>query len=157
NLGVDMDLGVPAKTVEGQIDALRKVKGYLSAWDPVKQKEVWRVEHPTSWNGGLLSTAGNLVFQGRSNGYFAAYAADTGKLLWDTPVHTGIIAPPISYTVDGEQYIAVAAGWGGAFALASVVPKHHDNVLTEGRILVYKLGGKTPLPEPQITSINIPV
>jgi PQQ-dependent dehydrogenase (methanol/ethanol family) len=157
NVGIAMDLGVPAKTVEGQIDALRKVKGYLLAWDPVKQKEVWRVEHPTSWNGGLLSTAGNLVFQGRSNGYFAAYAADTGKLLWETPVHTGIIAPPISYTVDDEQYIAVAAGWGGAFALASGVPKHHDNVLTEGRILVYKLGGKTALPEPQITSINIPV
>jgi quinohemoprotein ethanol dehydrogenase len=156
NVGVDMDLGVPAKTVEGQIDALRKVKGYLSAWDPVKQKEVWRVEHATSWNGGLLSTAGNLVFQGLSDGHFAAYAADTGKLLWETPVHTGIIAPPITYTVDGEQYIAVAAGWGGAFALASGVPKHHDNVLSEGRILVYKLGGKTALPEPQITAINIP-
>jgi quinohemoprotein ethanol dehydrogenase len=157
NLGVDTDLGIPAKTVEGQIDALRKVKGYLSAWDPVRQKEVWRVEHPTSWNGGLLSTAGNLVFQGRSDGYFAAYAADSGKLLWETPVHTGIIAPPISYTVDGEQYIAVVAGWGGAFALASGVPKHHDNVLTEGRILAYKLGGKATLPEPQVTPINIPV
>ena len=157
NLGVDQDLMIPAKTAEGQIDALRNVGGHLAAWDPVKQKEVWRVNHKSSWNGGLLSTAGNLVFQGRSDGYFAAYAADTGKLLWETPVHTGIIAPPISYAIDGEQYIAVAAGWGGAFALASGVPKHRDNVLTEGRILVFKLGGKTKVPEPTITAINVPV
>ncbi len=125
---------------------MRKVGGHLAAWDPVKQKEVWRVDHKTSWNGGLLSTAGNLVFQGRSDGMFAAYAADSGKLVWETPVHIGIIAPPISYLVDGEQYIAVAAGWGGAFGLASGVPKHRDNVLTEGRILVFKLGGKATLP-----------
>jgi len=156
NLGVDTDLTIPAKTPEGQIEALQKVRGFLSAWDPVAQKEVWRVPHPTSWNGGLLSTAGNLVFQGRSDGYFAAYAADSGKLLWETPVHTGIIAAPIAYTVDGEQYIAVAAGWGGAFALASGVPKHHDNVLKEGRILAYKLGGKSDLPAPRITPINLP-
>ncbi len=157
NLGVDTDLMIPAKTVEGQIEALHNVGGHLSAWDPVKQKEVWRVDHKTSWNGGLLSTAGNLVFQGRSDGYFAAYAADSGKLLWETPVHSGIIAPPISYSVDGEQYIAVAAGWGGAFALASGVPKHRDNVLTEGRIMVFKLGGKGVLPEPNITAINLPI
>jgi quinohemoprotein ethanol dehydrogenase len=157
NLGVDTDLMIPAKTAEGQIEALHNVGGHLSAWDPVKQKEVWRVDHKTSWNGGLLSTAGNLVFQGRSDGYFAAYAADTGKLMWETPVHTGIIAPPISYSVDGEQYIAVAAGWGGAFALASGVPKHRDNVLTEGRIMVFKLGGKGVLPEPKVTPINIPM
>ncbi len=61
---VDTDLMIPAKTVEGQIQALHNVGGHLSAWDPVKQKEVWRVDHKTSWNGGLLSTAGNLVFQG---------------------------------------------------------------------------------------------
>ena len=156
NLGVDTDLTIPAKTVEGQIEALRNVGGHLAAWDPVTQKEVWRVDHKTSWNGGLLSTAGNLVFQGLSDGAFAAYAADTGKLLWSTPVHSGIIAPPISYSVDGEQYIAVAAGWGGAFGLASGVPKHRDNVLTEGRILVFKLGGKAVMPEPKVTPINIP-
>ena len=71
-------------------------------------------------------------------------------------MHSGIIAPPISYSVDGEQYIAVAAGWGGAFGLASGVPKHRDNVLTEGRILVFKLGGKAVMPEPKVTPINIP-
>ncbi len=157
NVGVDMELGIPAKTAEGQIEALRKVGGHLAAWDPVKQKEAWRVNHKTSWNGGLLSTAGNLVFQGRSDGMFAAYAADSGKLVWETPVHIGIIAPPISYLVDGEQYIAVAAGWGGAFGLASGVPKHRDNVLTEGRIFTFKLGGKATVSTPTVTSINLPV
>jgi mono/diheme cytochrome c family protein len=156
NTGVDFDQAIPARTVEEQIADLQKVKGHLAAWDPVAQKEVWRVQHATSWNGGLLSTAGNLVFQGRSDGYFAAYAADSGKLLWETPVHTGIIAAPVSYTVDGEQYIAVMAGWGGTFAMASGVPKHRNNVLQEGRLLAFKLGGKAVLPEPVVTAIEVP-
>ncbi len=156
NLGVSTDYMIPSKTVEGQIADLRNVKGHLAAWDPVTQKEVWRVQHATSWNGGVLSTAGNLVFQGRSDGHFAAYAADTGKLLWETPVYNGIIAAPVSYTVDGEQYVAVMAGWGGAFALASGVPKHRDNVLQGGRLLAFKIGGATKLPEPKVTPINIP-
>jgi PQQ-dependent dehydrogenase (methanol/ethanol family) len=156
NIGVSTDQMVPSKTVEGQIADLKDIKGYLSAWDPVNQKEVWRVQHPMSWNGGLVSTAGNLVFQGRSDGYFAAYSADEGKLLWEFPVHTGIIAAPVSFMVDGEQYIAVAAGWGGAFGLASGVPRHRNNVLSEGRILVFKLGGKTTLPEPKVTYIAFP-
>jgi quinohemoprotein ethanol dehydrogenase len=156
NLGVDFAQTVPAKTVEGQIEALRNVKGHLAAWDPVTQKEAWRVPHATSWNGGVLATAGNLVFQGRSDGYFAAYAADTGKLLWEYPVHTGIIAAPVTYTVDGEQYVAVMAGWGGAFAMASGVPKHRNNVLQEGRLLAFKLGGAAALPEPVVTPIDIP-
>ena len=106
----------------------------------MQQKEVWRVQHQTSWNGGLLSTAGNLVFQGRADGRFAAYTADTGDLAWEFPVDVGIIAAPVSYEVDGEQYIAVVAGWGGAYALASGVPRHRDNRMTEGRILAFKLG-----------------
>jgi PQQ-dependent dehydrogenase (methanol/ethanol family) len=156
NTGVDLAETIPAKTAEGQIEALQNVKGFLAAWDPVAQKEVWRVQHATSWNGGVLSTAGNLVFQGRSDGYFAAYTADSGKLVWETPLHVGIIAPPVSYTVDGEQYVVVMAGWGGAFAMASGVPKHRNNVLQQGRILAFKLGGKATLPEPQVTPINIP-
>ncbi len=156
NLAVDTDTMIPAKTAEGQIADLREIKGHLAAWDPVAQKEVWRVQHKTSWNGGLLSTAGNLVFQGRSDGYFAAYTADTGALAWETPVYNGIIAAPVTYTVDGEQYVAVLAGWGGAFALASGVPKHRNNVLQGGRILAFKLGGTASLPEPKVTPINIP-
>ena len=157
NTGIDIVPLLPPKTVDGQVEMLQSMKGHLAAWDPVAQREVWRVQHPTTWNGGLLSTAGNLVFQGRSDGYFAAYAADSGALLWETPVHTGIIAAPVAYTVDGEQYIAVVAGWGRPPSPCfSGVPRHKGNVLTEGRILAFKLGGTAELPHPDVTHVNIP-
>lgn len=156
NTGVDLAQTIPAKDPDAMIAGLGEVKGHLSAWDPVTQKEVWRVQHQMSWNGGVLTTAGNLVFQGRADGRFAAYAADTGQLLWEFPTQVGIIAAPVTYTVDGEQYVSVVAGWGGAFALASGVPRHRDNVMTEGRILTFKLGGKAELPPPDVTFIEIP-
>ena len=147
---------VPA-TVDEIIEASRLVRGHLLAWDPIAQEERWRVEHASTWNGGLLSTAGNLVFQGRSDGMFAAYAADSGELLWETPAHTGIIAAPMTYEIDGEQYVAIVAGWGGAFATTAGVPRHKGNILEEGRVLVYKLNGTAELPPPSITHLNIPV
>ena len=156
NTGIDIVPLLPPRTVDGQVEVLRSMKGHLAAWDPVAQKEVWRVQHPTTWNGGLLSTAGNLVFQGRSDGYFAAYAANSGALLWETPAHMGIIAAPVAYAVDGEQYIAVVAGWGGSFTMFSGVPRHKGNVLAEGRILAFKLGGTAALPRPAVTHVNIP-
>ncbi|MYJ76220.1 MAG: PQQ-binding-like beta-propeller repeat protein, partial [Gammaproteobacteria bacterium] len=125
-------------------------------WDPVAQKEAWRVQHPSTWNGGLLTTAGNLVFQGRSDGYFAAYAADTGELKWESPVYTGIVAAPVSYAIDGEQYVAVIAGWGGSFTLFTGAPRHKGNLISEGRLLAFKLGGEALLPEPDVTYVNIP-
>ena len=156
NTGLDLAQTVPPEDPETLVSAMAEVKGHLAAWDPVAQKEVWRVQHDTSWNGGLLATAGNLVFQGISDGRFAAYTADTGEKVWEFPTHVGIIAPPVSYSVDGEQYVTVVAGWGGAFALASGVPRHRDNVLTEGRILTFKLGGNAELPEPRVTYLEIP-
>ncbi len=93
---------------------LPKDRGYLKAWDPVQKKTVWEIEHPAFWNGGLLTTAGNLLFQGTGDGRFVAYAADSGKTLWAVPTMIGIIAPPVTYVVDGEQYVAVMAGYGGA-------------------------------------------
>jgi len=156
NTGVDLAETIPTSDPDEMVEDLRDVKGHLSAWDPVTQQEVWRVQHDTSWNGGLLTTAGNLVFQGRSDGHFAAYRADTGELVWETPSHVGIIAAPVSYRVDGEQYISVVAGWGGAFALASGVPRHRGNVMTEGRILTYKLGGEANLPDPNVTFLELP-
>ncbi|HEX7037259.1 MAG TPA: PQQ-dependent dehydrogenase, methanol/ethanol family [Pseudomonadales bacterium] len=157
NTGLDLAQTIPPKDPETMIAAMGEVKGHLAAWDPVAQKEVWRVQHDTSWNGGVLTTAGNLVFQGRSDGRLAAYTADTGELVWEFPTHVGIIAPPVTYEVDGEQYLTVLAGWGGAFALASGVPRHKDNVLTEGRILTFKLGGNATLPEPRVTYLELPV
>ena len=156
NTGVDFTQTIPAKDPETMLADVRDVRGHLAAWDPVEQREVWRVQHAMSWNGGLLSTAGDLVFQGLSDGRFAAFAADTGEQLWEFPVDTGIVAAPISYAVDGEQYIAVVAGWGGAYGQASGVGRHRNNVLSEGRILAFKLGGKVALPELEVTYLEIP-
>ena len=157
NWGIDFGAFTPSADPQERISPMQGAIGHLAAWDPVAQREVWRVQHERTWNGGVLSTAGNLVFQGRSDGVFAAYTADTGELKWEMPVHTGIIAGPVTYTAGGEQHVAVMAGWGGAFSLFSGVPRHKGNVLSAGRILAFKIGGKAELPEPAVTHVNIPV
>src|SRR5207245_8860447 len=81
------------------------------------QREVWRVEHPDPQSGGTLSTAGNLVFQGRADGKFRAYRATDGKVLWEFDSGIGIAAGPMTYTVGDTQYVAVLAGWGGPSVL----------------------------------------
>jgi quinohemoprotein ethanol dehydrogenase len=108
----------------------------------VKEKEAWRAQHNFLWNGGTLSTAGNLVFQGTSDGHFLAYSADKGKQLWDVPVQTGIIAGPMSYEVDGVQYVTVSAGWGGAFALIGGDAALATGAKPGGAVLTYALASK---------------
>jgi quinohemoprotein ethanol dehydrogenase len=120
--------------------------GALLAWDPVKQKEAWRVAHKHPWNGGTLATAGNLVFQGTPRGAFVAYTADTGRQLWEFDARTGVIAGPISYQVGGEQYVAVLAGWGGAFALIGGEAAAVIGTRNVSRLLAFKLGGVRMLP-----------
>ena len=134
-------------------ELLRKlVRARLVAWDPVRQQEAWRVERVDVWNSGTLATAGNLVFQGTGSARFSAYAADTGKELWSSPsTHTGIIAGPITYAVDGEQYVAVLAGWGGGgpLTLGQAANLSGTNSWRRGnlnRLLAFKLGGKDRLP-----------
>lgn len=145
NIGIDF-----AAVAQAGLDAIKAghppppAMGYLKAWDPVTQKEIWHQPMGGAWNGGVLSTAGNLVFTGGADGIFAAYDAKTGEKLWSIDLKTGILAPPMSYTVDGEQYIALMAAWGGAGGLAdpkdpnSAVSKYHTN---QGRLFVFKLGG----------------
>ena len=84
------------------------------AWDPVAQKEIWREQYQRPWSGGLLSTAGDLILQGTSDGRFIAFDAASGEILWSVDTGQGIIAPPITYMIDDEQYIAVQVGYGGA-------------------------------------------
>lgn len=122
-----------------------KAFGRLVAWDPVKQKEVWRQEYTAPWNGGTLTTAGNLVFAGTADGRFAAYSADKGEKLWEAPIGTGIIAPPVTYQVDGRQYVSIAVGWGGVFGLSARATDKQDH----GRVYTFAIGGTTPLPEAQ--------
>lgn len=140
NTGVDFGEAVN-QLLSGQHE-IPTPQGILKAWDPVAGKEVWSATRPGMINGGLLSTAGNLVFQGTADGRFAAYRADNGEKLWEIQTDIGIIAPPISYAVDGEQYIAVLAGWGGigvtGFDIGIASASTHVN---KGRMLTFKLGG----------------
>ncbi len=150
-----MQLGLDAGAISTPADpkvrseVLAAMTGYLLAWDPVAQKEAWRVEYPGPSNGGTLSTAGNLVFQGTAFGEFRAYAADTGKQLWSFPAQTGIIAAPMTYRIDGEQYVAILAGWGGLWdvnwGIAATKSGYTPNI---SRLMVFKLGAKGQLPEP---------
>lgn len=119
--------------------------GFLLAWDPVNQKERWRVPHASYWNGGTLTTAGNLVFQGTSDGRFVAYSADKGEKLWEASLGTGIIAPPVTYELDGVQYVSIMAGWGGAFPLTGGDGKGASPA--GGKLLTFALGGKLTMPE----------
>jgi quinohemoprotein ethanol dehydrogenase len=90
--------------------------GYLVAMDPVTQKEAWRVQHQGLWNGGTLATAGGLVFQGTADGFFKAFDAKTGKEVWKFDAGLGIVGAPISYSVDGKQYVSILVGYGGTTA-----------------------------------------
>ena len=131
--------------------------GFLVAWDPATQSQRWRVPLPIGFNGGTLTTAGNLVFQGTADGRFVAYAADTGEKLWESEAGTGVVAAPITYELDGIQYVTVLAGWGGAFALingrASIATPQSN-----GRLLSFALNRDQTLPssnppEPTLTPI----
>jgi len=129
--------------------------GYLLAWDPKTQKEVWRAQYKRPWSGGVLSTNGNLVFQGTSDGRFVAYAADSGELLWSVDTGQGIVAPPISYKIDGEQFIGVQVGYGGAYALMGGLEAANKNPERDGRMMVFKLDGQElEKPVATITQLN---
>jgi len=147
NAGIDFVAAGMPQQPEIKKAILSTVKGHLSAWDPVQQKEVWRVERPTLANGGVLSTAGNLVFEGTAQGSVEAYRADNGQKLWSAEAQSGVVAAPMTYTINGEQYVAVLAGWGGVFQLAAGevarVAARPQNVY---RLLAFKLGGKAALP-----------
>lgn len=155
NTGVDFSSGFTARLPEGTLKAVRAMlKGRLIAWDPVARKPRWTVEHDGPWNGGILSTAGGLVFQGTVKGDLVAYEAATGRPLWRMNLKSGIAAPPVAYAVDGEPYLAVATGWGTAFALAAgfffdraVPPKL-------GRVVAFRLGGTGTIPDPDLPMVE---
>lgn len=116
--------------------------GKLIAWDPVKQKAAWEQDYVSPWNGGTLTTAGNLVFQGVADGRFVAYNAATGEKLWESPTGTGIVAAPSTYIVDGVQYVSVAVGWGGVFGMLERATERES----AGTVYTFAIGGKAPLP-----------
>ena len=84
--------------------------GGLKAWDPVKQKEAWFFKEELPLNGGTMTTSTGLVFAGDVKGIFRAFDAKTGKILWEFNTGSGISAAPMTYVIDGKQYLAIAAG-----------------------------------------------
>jgi alcohol dehydrogenase (cytochrome c)/quinohemoprotein ethanol dehydrogenase len=147
NVGIDFAAGSLPEDQTALAQIKSSMKGHLAAWNPATQKEVWRAEFPLPWNGGVLATAGNLVFHGTGMGTFSAYQADTGAKLWSVETHTGILAPAMSYSIDGEQYVAVEIGWGGAFGLAAGELARDTHARANvPRVLAFKLNGKDTMP-----------
>ena len=142
----------PAATAE----ILKTVRGQLVAWDPIAQREVWRYQHAGPWNGGVLATAGDLVFQGSSIGEFAAYDADSGNRLWQFPAQTGIVAAPISYAVGDRQFVSVAAGWGSILPLLGGQGAALLGQENHSRILAFTLEGEQSLPAVERVAVAIP-
>ena len=142
NTGADFAAGLPASVPAGTFQFLRSgLKGRLIAWDPVTQAPRWTVEHPGPWNGGVLSTAGGLVFQGKLNGDFVAYNAATGQQLWSQNVKSGAASGPGTYEIDGEQYVTITTGWGSAFALTAGYAFDKALPPSVGKVVTFKLGG----------------
>jgi len=150
NVGVDFDAGsLPIADDKAMAQVKSGTKGHLAAWDPVAQKEVWRVDYDHPWNSGTLATAGDLVFQGTGQGELHAYKSDTGTKLWTAPTQAGVLAAPVTYEVNGEQYVAVEVGYGGAYALAAGPLALDSHVAGNSpRVLVFKLNGGDTLPAP---------
>ncbi len=147
NTGAEFVLGA-LPTDEATFKALRAMlRGRLVAWDPVKQAPRWAVEHAGPWNGGVLSTAGGLVFQGASDAHFAAYDAATGERVWRFFTETGVVAAPIAFELDGDTYVTVATGWGGAYALIAGGVAPTGSEAKVGRVLTFKVGAKGALPK----------
>ncbi|MEY3006991.1 MAG: hypothetical protein RI942_1333 [Pseudomonadota bacterium] len=165
NTGVDLDPGALANNLLNEAVTNRFGSAALLAWDPLTQKPKWRVPMEFIWNGGVLATAGDLIFQPNSSAELVAYDAHTGKALWSYDIQERSVGTPVSYELDGEQYIAVLAGWGGAISLSGggmVQPSPEF-----GRVLAFKLGGDARLPalaplpdygrppEPSVTDASI--
>ncbi len=120
---------------------------FLIAFDPLTGETLWSVPRVNGWNGGVLATAGGLVFQGTGSGFVAAHHADTGETLWQHNTYSAIVAPPVSYEIDGTQYVAILTGSGGSAT---------HTYGSASRLVVYKLGGTGVIPEPPKKDWTIP-
>jgi quinohemoprotein ethanol dehydrogenase len=121
--------------------------GKLIAWNPEEGRSVWQTTLTGVESGGVLATAGDLIFQGHSDGIFVAYRAGDGKKLWEFDAGTGIMAPPVTYSVAGVQYVTVMAGWGGVPGIIHP-PGLGATKPGFGRILTFAIGGNAKLEVP---------
>ncbi|TYO84810.1 PQQ-dependent methanol/ethanol family dehydrogenase [Oceanicella actignis] len=114
--------------------------GSLKAIDPTSMKVVWEYKNNAPLWGGVMTTAGGLVFMGTPEGYLKAFDADTGEELWKFQTGSGIVGQPITWEMDGEQYVAVTSGWGGAVPLwGGEVAKKVNYLNQGGSVWVFKL------------------
>jgi PQQ-dependent dehydrogenase (methanol/ethanol family) len=129
-----------------EVDGKPFSPGKLIAFDPVRQVTRWSVDHPLPFNGGVLATAGNLVFQGNAQGRFAAYQADTGEEKWSLATGSAITAAPVSYSIDDSQYILIPIGSGGGIQF--VYPQLGATAESQGptRLLAFSLDGHEEYP-----------
>ena len=161
NTGTEFNLwGTVPDMSDGE--SIPPITGELIAFDPITGETKWSIQHDQFWNGGPLTTAGNIVFQGNASGFFEAYDSRNGKLIWSKNAYIGIMAPPITFMIDGEQYISILAGDGGASnflgdnfgewrgKLASI--KYGNN----GKLLTFKLGGRSKIEQIPERDLTIP-
>ena len=159
NMGIEMSS--LAQNVLSNLESMPEPGGFLKAFDPLTGETKWSVPIPHYWNGGVLGTAGGLVFQGDALGMFSAYDKETGERLWEFNTYTSMLAPPISFEIDGEQYVSILTGSGGGdlFGGEPLPPIEIQASLTYnnfGRLLVFKLGGQKELPIPDVRDNTIP-
>ena len=155
NTGADFAAGVPPIAPPEVAKYLRStLKGRLIAWDPIAREARWSVEHGNAWNGGVLSTAGGIVFQGKLNGDFVAYDAATGDRLWSHELKSGGASGPGTYMVDGEQYVTITTGWGSAFGLSAGFAYDETVPSTVGKVVTFKLGGEGEIADPNFPMID---
>lgn len=157
------------RSLYGEVPALARLerglktdpasRGFVRAWSVAEHRVLWETQTATSLDGGVLATAGGLVFQGDANGYFNAYAADTGKKLASIALGSSMMAAPVTYAVNGTQYVAIVAGYGGGGVILGA-PLDPESAAykygNEGRIIALKLGGPRPPLPPLRTDLPMP-
>jgi mono/diheme cytochrome c family protein len=156
-----LEFGRIAQLFVDNADSQPTPKGYLKAFDPLTGEDKWVVEIPHYWNGGVLGTAGGLVFQGDALGMLSAYDKDTGEALWQFNTYTSMLAPPITFQIDGVQYVSILTGSGGGdlFSGEPMDPVAMTASLdygNYGRMLVFSLQGTETLPIPTARDKSIP-
>jgi quinohemoprotein ethanol dehydrogenase len=145
-MGID-PLGTALPLDAKEVDSARaSIYGELIAWDPTAKHVAWRVRQNVGWNGGTLTTASGLVFQGDAAGDFCAFDARHGRKLWSLNLGAGIVAAPMTYSIDNEQYVAVAVGWGGGFTQVAGALALNAEITGINRLVVMKLNGTAELP-----------
>ena len=137
----------PTKTIEPSFgpEPPKDARGGLQAWDPLNQKLKWNVEGGGGIGGGTTTTAGNIVFQTINDGRFRAVRADNGEILYEVKIGRTGMAPPITYEVDGKQYVAFGGGLGRA---ATIVAPNNAQADHPPMLFVFALDGMAEMPAP---------